>query len=104
VGDAQLVEQAQGGAGEVAQLRVVTLALQLGDHHDGEDDLVLGEATQCAGIGEQDAGVEHVRAHQWSLGLLLPGGASGGGQLRRGGLGRHDSPLTGRRAHSSWRP
>ena len=38
---AQLVEQPQRGAGEVAELGMVPLGLQLGDHHDGKHDLVL---------------------------------------------------------------
>ena len=62
VGDPQLVEHAQRGAGEVAQLRVVPLALQLGDDDDREDDLVLVEPPQRARVGQQDAGVEHVGA------------------------------------------
>ena len=49
VGDPQLVEHPQRGAGEVAQLGVVPLALQLGDHHDGEHHLVLLEAPQRPG-------------------------------------------------------
>ena len=48
---AQGVEQAQGGAGEVAQLGVVALALQLGDDDDGQDDGVLVEAQDGAGVG-----------------------------------------------------
>ena len=44
VDDPQLVEQPQRGAGEVAELGVVPLALQLGDDDDREDHLVLVEA------------------------------------------------------------
>ena len=59
---AQLVERPQRGPGEVAQLGVVALALQLGDDHDRQDDLVLVEAAERARVGEQDAGVEDVGA------------------------------------------
>jgi hypothetical protein len=60
VGDPQLVEEPQCAAGEVAQLRVVPLALELGDHDHRQDDLVLGEAAQGAGIRQQHAGVEDI--------------------------------------------
>jgi hypothetical protein len=55
---------------------VVPLALQLGDDHHREDDLVLGEPAQRAGVGEQDAGVEDVgvnRRLHGALGLGLLG-------------------------------
>ena len=58
----QLVEHPQRGAGEVAQLGVVPLALELGDDDDREHDLVLVEAPQGARVGEQHAGVEDVGA------------------------------------------
>ena len=76
--DPQLVEHPQRGAGEVAQLGVVPLALQLGDHHDRQHDLVLGEALQRPGIGQQDAGVEDVGADAgrgFGAGLGSGGGA-----------------------------
>jgi hypothetical protein len=38
----------------------LTLALQLGDDHDGEHDLVLGEAEERAWIGEEHAGVQDI--------------------------------------------
>ena len=50
---------------------MVPLALQLGDHDDGEDHLVLGEPEQRAGVGQQDGGVEHVGA-ELRLEPLLP--------------------------------
>ena len=62
VQDAQLVEGPQGGTGEVAELGMVALALQLGDDHDRENDLVLVEPAERAGVGEQDAGVQDERA------------------------------------------
>jgi hypothetical protein len=65
---AQLVEVAQRLAREVADLRVVALGLELGDHDHGEHDVVLGEPEHGLGIGEQDRGVEHVGA----LGLEHP--------------------------------
>ena len=87
VGDPQLVEHPQRRAREVAELGVVPLALQLGDHHDGQHHLVLLEAPQRPGIGQQDAGVEHVGTDELF-----------GGRLRRAGLGRHGhSSQTGTR-------
>jgi hypothetical protein len=44
--DAQLVEHAQRRAGEPPQFRVVPLALEFGDHHERQDDLVLVEPGQ----------------------------------------------------------
>ena len=60
--DAQLVELRSAVRAKKPELRVVPLALELGDHDDRQHDLVLGEAAQGAGIGQQDAGVEDVRA------------------------------------------
>ena len=56
--DPQVVEQPQRLAGEVAELGVVPLALQLGDDDDRQHDLVLGEAQQRPGVGQQDGGVQ----------------------------------------------
>jgi hypothetical protein len=63
VDDPQLVQRAQRGAGEEAQLGVVPLAFQLGDHHDREDDLVLGEPAQRTGIRQEHAGVQDEGPH-----------------------------------------
>ena len=60
--DAQLVEVTQRLPGEVADLGVVALALELGDHHDRDDDVVLGEAEERPRIAQQHRGVQHVRA------------------------------------------
>ena len=60
--DAELVEHAKRGAGEVAELGVVALALELGDHHHREHDLVLLEPFQRPRVGQQDRGVQDVRA------------------------------------------
>ena len=58
----QLVEHPQRGAREVAELGVVPLALELGDHDDREHDLVLLEAPEGARVGEQHARVEDIGA------------------------------------------
>ncbi len=58
--DAQVVEQPQGRAGEVAELGVVALGLQLGDDDDRQDDLVLLEPEDRPRVGEEDRGVEDV--------------------------------------------
>ena len=59
--DPQVVEQPQRLPGEVAELRVVALALQLGDDDDGQDDLVLLEPVHRPRVRQQDRGVEDVR-------------------------------------------
>ena len=56
--DPQVVEQPQRLPGEVPELRVGALALQLGDDHDRQHHLVLVEAQQRERVGEQHAGVE----------------------------------------------
>ena len=61
-GDPQVVEQPQGRAGEVAELGVVALGLELGDHHHRQHDLVLLEAGDRARVREEHRGVEHVGA------------------------------------------
>ena len=66
--DPQVVEQAQRLAGEVAELRVVPLALELGDHDHRQHDLVLGEPQHRPRVGQQHRGVEDVRL---VLGLAL---------------------------------
>ena len=48
--------------GEPAELGVVALALQLADHHQRQDHLVLVEPGQRPRVGQQDRGVEHVTA------------------------------------------
>ena len=65
--DPEVVEEPQGFAGEVAQFGVVAFSFQLGDDHDGDDDLVFGEAQQRAGIREQDGGVDHEGVDRESL-------------------------------------
>ena len=97
VRDPQLVEHPQRGPGEVAQLGVVPLALELGDHHDRQHHLVLGEAAQRAGVGEQHAGVEDVGA---AVGSRLAFGDARADLVSADADG-HGLPLTDRRAHSS---
>ena len=59
--DAQVVEVAQGLAGEVAQFGMMPLGFQLGDDDDRQDYLVLIEASDSSRVGEQDTGVEYIR-------------------------------------------
>ena len=59
--DAQLLEPLQHVAGGPAELRVMTLGLQFADHGQGQHQVVLLEGAQRRWVGEQDAGVEHVR-------------------------------------------
>ena len=67
---AQLVEHPQRRPREVAELGVVPLALELGDHHDRQDDLVLVEAAYRRRVGQQDRGVEDVGATVARAGLV----------------------------------
>jgi hypothetical protein len=60
--DAQLVEVTQCLACEVADLGVVPLAFEFGDHDDRDDDVVLGEAEEGPRVAQQHRGVQHVRA------------------------------------------
>ena len=55
---AQVVEETQRRPREVAELGVVPLPLQLGDHDDGDDDLVLVEPGDRRGVRQKDAGVQ----------------------------------------------
>jgi hypothetical protein len=64
--DPQLVEVAQRLPGEVADLRVVALGLELGDHHDRKDYGVLGETEDRLRVGQENGGVQNERA----LGLV----------------------------------
>ena len=59
---AQLVEVAEGLAGEVPDLGVVALRLELGDDDDREHHRVLGEPEDRLRIAQQHRGVEHVGA------------------------------------------
>src|SRR5690606_38405456 len=59
-GDAQVVQAAEGFPGEVAQIGVVTLALQLGAHAERQYHFVLCEPGDGHRVGQQDAGVEHI--------------------------------------------
>ncbi len=58
--DAQVIERPQRRTGEPPQLGMVPLALQLGDHHQRQDDLVLLEPGQRPRVGKENRGVEHV--------------------------------------------
>jgi hypothetical protein len=73
--DAQVVQHPQRLTGEPAELGVVPLALELADHDQREHHLVLGEARDRAGVGQQDGGVEHEGRHGSSrrAWLLRPG-------------------------------
>jgi hypothetical protein len=62
VNDPQLVEVAERRTGEVAQLIVMALGLQLGDHHNGKHYIVLVEAPNGVRITQQDGSVENVSA------------------------------------------
>ena len=82
----QVVEQAQRLAGEVPELGVVPLGLELGDHHDRQDDLVLGEPHRGARVRQQHRGVEDERAPRRlreQLGLHLGGNWPTGSPLGR---------------------
>jgi hypothetical protein len=61
VADPEVVKEPEGLAGEIAQLRVVTLGFELGDDDDRDDDVMLVEPGERRRVSEQDAGVEDVR-------------------------------------------
>ena len=101
--DPQIVQIAQGLPGEGTDLGVMTLALQLGDHHQRQDHIVLTEAEERGRIRQQDGSVEHIAA-PWrgaGWGALLTagrGGAAAGawaGNLGTGGLGVRGSNRAG---------
>ena len=57
---AQVIEQSERGAGEIAEFGVRTFGLEFTDDDDRQHDLVLVESQQRARVAEQHAGVEHV--------------------------------------------
>ena len=65
-----LVEEPQRLTGEVPDLRVVALGLELADHDHRDHHGVFGEPEHRPGVREKNRGVEHVRA----LRLVLPCG------------------------------
>ena len=60
--DPQLVQQPQRLPGEIAELGMVPLGLQLTDDDQRQDHLVFVEAVQRPGIGQQNGGVDDVGA------------------------------------------
>ena len=77
----QVIEQPEGLARKVTQLRVVALSFELGDDNDRQDDLVLGEAQEGPRIGEQDGGIDHETAGRAPAPCSFPGNSKTG---RRG--------------------
>ena len=62
VREAQVLEHPQRLAGRPAEVGVVTLALELGQHDERDHHLVLREARQRPRVGEQNRRVEYVDA------------------------------------------
>jgi hypothetical protein len=62
VADAEIIEQPQRFPGEVADLGVGALGLELTDDDDREDDIVLVESRDRTRVCEQHARVEDVGA------------------------------------------
>jgi hypothetical protein len=104
----QVVEQPQRLPGEVAELGVVPLALELADDHDGQHHVVLGEPEHGLRVGEQHRGVEHVGALRDRRAPRLPragrggppglvGAGLGAGLVQRG----HDDSISGCRGTRS---
>ncbi len=77
--DPQVVQDPQRVAGEPAELGVVPLALQLGDHHQRQDHLVLGETQDRPRVGQQHRGVDHIGTYgpRGRCGLLAGTGGTG---------------------------
>ena len=101
--DPQVVQQPQRLPGEVAQLGVVALGLQLGDHDDRQHDVVLVEAQHRPRVGQQDRGVEHERLGRRGRGRSggVTGGRAGGcsGCAGRRATGRGHGATPSARAH-----
>ena len=70
VPDPQLVQRPQRLPGEPAQFGVVALALQLADDDQRQHHVVLGEAAERSGIGQQHRGVEDEGAQRGGVGGL----------------------------------
>ena len=60
VAGAQVLEEPEALAGRPPELGVVALGLQLGEDHERQHDLVLGEARDRPRVGQQHRGVEDV--------------------------------------------
>ena len=60
IGDPEVIQMPEGLAGEVTQFGVMALCLQFGNHHDRQDDPVLGEPADGSRVSQQDAGVKDV--------------------------------------------
>ena len=58
----QLIEVAEGLPGEVADLRIVAFGFKLADDHHRQNDGMLGEPEDRTRIGEENRGVQYVRA------------------------------------------
>ena len=95
----ELVERSQRRPREEAELGMMTLRLELGDHDDGQNHLVLGEPAHRARVGQQHAGVEDERAGRRSV-VLHGFRRAGGPPGPLLGL-RHQTPLTRPRGHST---
>ena len=78
VRDPEVIQMPQGLAGEVTELGVVALGLQLGDHHDRQHDPVLGKPAEGSRVRQQDAGVEDV-SEPGAAGCAGRWGATAGG-------------------------
>jgi hypothetical protein len=84
----EVVEHPQGLPREPAEFGVVPLVLQLPDDDEREHDVGVTEAQQRTGVGEQDGGVEDVRAasgHESTpVGRAARPGSKVAGPRRRG--------------------
>ena len=58
--ESQIVEHAQRLAREPAEFVMVAFGLQLADHHQRNDDFVLGEPVARPRIGQQNRCIEHI--------------------------------------------
>lgn len=56
----EIIEVTECTAGEIAQLRVVSLPLKFGHNDNRQDDVVFRKSEECAWIREQHGGVEHI--------------------------------------------
>jgi hypothetical protein len=88
---AQGVQLTQGLAGEDADLRIVTLGLEFGEHHGRQHHVVFSETVDRPRIGDQHGGIHHVGPHCGvRTGRVCGCGVQGLLEVVRA---RHDFPL-----------
>src|SRR5699024_8809094 len=108
VAQAEVLEEPERLAGEVAQLRVLTLGLELPDHRDRQDHVGFGEAGDGPRIGQQTLSGEDAGTSGVGHGELLARGTRGrvgmdrSARVARWRRGRVPAPSRSSRAILGW--